>query len=119
MLLRKTGGLITNFRVIRPWSYEPDFTVDILVGLFVCLFVCLFVRSYCECLLIAIEVFAQLLVQRLDGELAHCECVSLLGTCVLLYIRKEKNILTYICYVAMQLLKIQTSKVAKVPQVFP
>ena len=27
LLLRKTGGLITNFRVIRPWSYEPDFTV--------------------------------------------------------------------------------------------
>ena len=24
LLLRKTGGLITNFRVIRPWSYEPD-----------------------------------------------------------------------------------------------
>ena len=29
LLLRKTGGLITNFGVIRPWSYEPDFTVQI------------------------------------------------------------------------------------------
>ena len=27
LLLRKTGGLITNFRVIRPWSYESDLTV--------------------------------------------------------------------------------------------
>ena len=28
LLLRKTVGLLTNFRVIlRPWSYEPDFTV--------------------------------------------------------------------------------------------
>ena len=31
LLLRKTGGLITNFRVIRPWSFEPDFTVAIKI----------------------------------------------------------------------------------------
>ena len=30
LLLRKTGGLITNFRVIRPWSYEADFTVCVM-----------------------------------------------------------------------------------------
>ena len=29
LLLRKTGGLITNFRVIRPCSYEPDLTVGL------------------------------------------------------------------------------------------
>ena len=27
LLLRKNGGLITNFGVIRQWSFEPDFTV--------------------------------------------------------------------------------------------